>query len=98
MIRQQREQQLGNVFCGSRMSFNSDDSTMFRQRQDNPITKMTIQRNQRSLLLHGPFKHQRVISPCLAGFGRADNIMTCLAQQQNQFDPKHLIEVKAQDG
>ncbi len=98
MIRQKREQNLGNIFRGSRMRFHSNDSKMFRQRQYDPIAKMSIERNQRSLRLYGPFKNQRIVSACLAGLGRTDDIMPGFAQKQREFDPKHLIEVEAHGG
>ncbi len=81
MISQKWEQKLGNIFrrCGVRLDPNG--SEMFRKRQHNPIAKMTIKRDQRSLLLHGTFKNQRVVSPCLAGFGRANDIMPSRLQK-----------------
>jgi hypothetical protein len=52
---------------------------MFRQRQDYPIAKMTINRDERSFLLNSPLQNQRIISPCLASFLRANDIMPCVA-------------------
>jgi len=95
MIREKRKQNLGNIFRGSRMRFYPNDAAMFRQRQDNPIAKMSIERNQCSLFLHGPFKNQCVVGACLAGLGHTDDIMPDFAQEQGEFDPKHLIEVKS---
>ncbi|SPE58817.1 hypothetical protein SBV1_2850024 [Verrucomicrobia bacterium] len=54
---------------------------MFRQWQDNPITEMTIEGDERSFLPHGSPENLRVISPCMASLGRADNIMACIAQK-----------------
>jgi hypothetical protein len=71
---------------------------MFRQRKNNPVAKMSVKRNQRSLLLYGPLKNLRVVSPRLSSFGRADDIIPGLAQNRRQFDPKHLIKVEAHGG
>jgi hypothetical protein len=71
---------------------------MFRKRQYNPIAKMTINCDERSFLLNSPLQNERIISACLAGFLRADDIMPCVAQKGSQFDPKHLIQVKAHGG
>ncbi len=54
---------------------------MFGQRQNNPIAKMPVKRDQCSLLLYGPFENQRVVSPRVAGFGSANNIMPGIAQK-----------------
>jgi len=81
MDRQQREQQLGNVLRRSRVCFHSNHPKMFRQWQDNPITEMTIEGDERSFLPHGSPENLRVISPCMASLGRADNIMACIAQK-----------------
>lgn len=80
------------------MCLHPDYSEMFRQRQDRPIPKMTVKRDQYSLLLHSPFKNQRVVSPFVAGLGRANDIMSGITQKRGQFDPQHLIEVKAHGG
>ena len=79
------------------MCLDTNDPEMLRQRQDHPIPKMTIKRYQRSLLLHGPSKEQRIVSPRLASLARANGVMPGVAQKRGQFDPKHLIEVKAHD-
>jgi ABC-type molybdate transport system ATPase subunit len=60
--------------------------------------KNEINCDERSFLLDSPLQNQRVISPCLATFLRADDIMPCLAQKRSQFNPKHLIQVKAHGG
>ena len=80
------------------MRFDSDNSEMFGQRQHYPIAKVTIEGHQRSFLLHGPFENQRVVSPSLTGFGRANDIVPSVPQKQRQFDPEHLIEVNSHDG
>ncbi len=80
------------------MRFHPDDSKMFRQWQHNPIAKMAVKRDQRSFLLHGSFKNQGVVSPPLTSLRRANDIMPGRAQERRQFDPKHLIEVKAHGG
>lgn len=80
------------------MGFHPNDTVMFRQRQNHPIAKMTINRDERSLLLNSPLQNQRIISPCLASFLRTDDIMPCVAQKRSQFHPKHLIQVKAHGG
>ena len=98
MIRQKWEQQPGNVCRGSWVSFHPNDTVMFRQRQDHPITKMMINRDERSFLLNSPLQNQRVISPCLTSFFRANDIMPSVAQKRGQFDPQHLIQVKAHGG
>jgi hypothetical protein len=59
---------------------------------------MPIERDERSLLLHGPFQDERVVSPCLARLESANNIMTGVLQKRRQFDSKHLIEVNAHRG
>lgn len=98
MIRQQRKQQLGDICRGSWVGFHSNDPVMFRQREDHPITKMTINCDERSFLLDCPLQNQCVISPCLASFLRANRIMPCVAQKPSQFDPQHLIQIKAHGG
>ena len=80
------------------MSFHPNDSEMLGQRQNHPITKVAVQRYQSSLLAHGPLKNQRVVSPSLADLGRADNVMPGVPQKRGQFDPKHLIKIKAHGG
>ena len=81
MIRQKREQNLGNIFRGSRMRFHPDDAEMFRQWKYDPIAKMSIECNQRSFLLHGPLKNQCVVGACLAGLGHTDDIMPGVTQK-----------------
>jgi hypothetical protein len=98
MLRQQREQQHGNVFRGSRVSPYPNHPEMFGQRKYHPVPKMTIKRDQCSLFLYRTFKNLCVISPRLAGFGCTENIMPGLAQGRCQFGPQHLIEVKAHGG
>ncbi len=56
---------------------------------------MPVKRHQCSLLLDRPFKNLRIVSPRLANLRRLNNVMPRIAQQRGQFDPKHLIEVKA---
>jgi hypothetical protein len=97
MIRQKREQKLGNIFRESRMRFYPNDSEMFRQRQYNPIAKMSIECNQRALLLHDSFKNQCVVSARVTGFGRTEDIIPGIAQKRGQFGPEHLIEVQARE-
>jgi hypothetical protein len=58
MICQQRKQQLGNVCRGSWVGFHPNDPVMFGQGQDYPITKMRINRDERSFLLHSPLQNQ----------------------------------------
>ncbi len=76
MICQKREQNLGDIFCESRLGFYPDDSEMFRQWQNDPVSKMSIECDQRSLLLYSSFQNQRVVSTCLANLGRANDIMS----------------------
>jgi hypothetical protein len=64
---------------------------MFRQQQDHPITKMTINRDERSFPLNSPLQNRCIISPCPASFLRADNIMPCVSQKRSQFDSKPLV-------
>jgi len=71
---------------------------MFRQRQHNSIAEMMIQRDQGSLLLHGPLQNQRVIRARLAHLGSADDIMTRRTQKRREVNAKHLVEVKAHGG
>jgi hypothetical protein len=59
---------------------------------------MTINRDERSSPPNGPLQNQRIISPCLASFLRANDIMPCVAQQHSQIDAQHLIQVKAHGG
>jgi hypothetical protein len=59
---------------------------------------MFIECDEYSLLLHSPFQNQRIVSARLAGFGRAHDVVARRTQEGREFDPKHLIEVKAHDG
>jgi hypothetical protein len=95
MVRQQGKQNPGNVFGGSWVSFDPNDSQVLRQRQNDPVAKVAIQCYQSSLLLHGPRENLRIVRPCLAGFRSTNDVMSGFAQTHRQFDAKHLIEVKA---
>ena len=98
MIRQQRKKQIGDICRGSWVGFDPNDTVMFGQRQNHPVTKMTINRDKGSFLLNSRLENQRVISPRLASLLRADNIMPRVAQKPGQLDPKHLVQVKAHGG
>jgi hypothetical protein len=99
MICQQRKQQLGNVCRGSWVGFHPNDSEMFRQRQDHPITKMTVKRDERSFLLHSPLQESAHRQPVRGQFPRTRERHHALRRAKaSQFDPKHLIEVKAHGG
>ncbi len=80
MIRQQWKQQLGDVGGGSWMCLHPNDAKMFRQRQNHPITKMVIYRDERSSFVNRPLQNLGIISPCLANILRPNNIMPCVAQ------------------
>jgi hypothetical protein len=71
------------------------NSKMFRQRKDHPITEMSIQRDQRSLLSYRPVQDQRIIRPRLPDLFSADYVVPFLRQQSCEFNAQHLIEVKA---
>jgi len=66
-----------------------------KNRNPNPkaIYSLTINRDERSFLLNRPLQNQRIISPRLACFLGANDIMPGFAQKRGQFDPKHLIQV-----
>ena len=59
---------------------------------------MMINRDERSILVNCPLQNQCVISPSLASFLRANDVMPGLAQERGQLGPKHLIQVKAHCG
>lgn len=57
------------------MRFHSDDTEMFRKRQDSPIAEVTIQRDQDPRVSRSLCQNRCVVGAGLADFGGADNVM-----------------------
>jgi hypothetical protein len=83
---QKGKQKRGHIFRGGRMRLHPNNSEMFGQWQDNPIAKMSIERDERSLFLHGSPQNKRVVSPGLTGLGRAHDIMPGFPHKLRHFD------------
>jgi len=61
------------------MHLNPNHAKVFGQRQHGPISKVRIQSDQRSLLLHRSLENQRIVSSRLIDIRSTNNIMPGVA-------------------
>ena len=93
-VGQQGQQHGSDILHRGRMRLHPDDAEMSGQRQDHPVAKMSIKRDERSFLAHGAFQNQRIIRAGLAGFRGTHHVLPASAQQFAEFRSQALVEVK----
>ena len=58
-----------------RIYFQTDNTRMFTQRKDDPITKMFIKRNENTIFRNGSFQNLSIIGSCLTNFRSTPHIV-----------------------
>lgn len=78
--------------CG-RMSLDSDDSGVFTQREDCPVSEIVVQRHQYAISRNTVMEDQIVGSAALSDVMGADDIVTLAPQEVGQVRFEHLVKI-----
>lgn len=92
---QQGREQGQRLFGGCWMNAQANDAGMCLEREHGPITKMTVQRYQHTLLDHGARQNVPIVRPGQAHFFRTKDVVTGSPQGHREINPKHLVKEQA---
>ena len=94
VCRQKRQQQFGDTRRQWRMNSDADYSRMTVKRQENPVAKILVERDDGTSVVAGPVQYLRIVRPGLAHLTCANNIVPVSPQCRREVRVKHLVQVE----